>query len=64
MIYLGSDCSIMYLNLVCCLLILKSDFVIELTLEKVEAFIPQILSKMHIECLIHGNADKQVCFDL
>ncbi|PSN57801.1 Insulin-degrading enzyme [Blattella germanica] len=32
----------------------------ELTLEKVDAFIPQILSKMHIECLIHGNADKQV----
>jgi insulysin len=51
------------LNLVCCALILGSDFVIELTLEKVEAFIPQILSKMHIECLIHGNADKQVCFD-
>jgi secreted Zn-dependent insulinase-like peptidase len=41
--------------------IVGSDFVIELTLEKVEAFIPQILSKMHIECLVHGNADKQVC---
>lgn len=37
-----------------------SDFVTELTLEKVEEFIPQILSKVHIECLIHGNADKQV----
>jgi insulysin len=43
---------------------LVSDFVTELTLEKVEAFIPQILSKMHIECLIHGNADKQVCCNL
>jgi insulysin len=53
-----------YLKLVWCALILGSDFVIELTLEKVEAFIPQILSKMHIECLIHGNANKQVCFDL
>lgn len=36
----------------------------ELTLEKVEAFIPQILSKMHIECLIHGNADKQKALHL
>jgi secreted Zn-dependent insulinase-like peptidase len=40
------------------------DFITELTLEKVEAFIPQILSKMHIECLIHGNADKQVRYNL
>jgi secreted Zn-dependent insulinase-like peptidase len=38
--------------------------VTELTLEKVEAFTPQILSKVHIECLIHGNADKQVCCNL
>jgi insulysin len=44
--------------------IVGSDFVIELTLEKVEAFIPQILSKMHIECLVHGNADKQVCISI
>ncbi|XP_021926557.1 insulin-degrading enzyme isoform X2 [Zootermopsis nevadensis] len=36
----------------------------ELTLEKVEAFIPQILSKMHIECLIHGNADRQKALSL
>ncbi|KAJ9600258.1 hypothetical protein L9F63_009434, partial [Diploptera punctata] len=36
----------------------------ELILEKVEAFIPQILSKMHIECLIHGNADKQKALQL
>lgn len=41
--------------LILCLILLT-----ELTLEKVEAFIPQILSKVHIECLIHGNADKQV----
>jgi secreted Zn-dependent insulinase-like peptidase len=53
-----------YLNLVCSVLILGYDFVIELTLEKVEAFIPHILSKMHIECFIPGNADKQVCFDM
>lgn len=36
----------------------------DLTVEKVEAFIPQILSKMHIECLIHGNADKQKALHL
>ncbi|XP_033611295.1 insulin-degrading enzyme-like [Cryptotermes secundus] len=36
----------------------------ELTLEKVEEFIPQILSKVHIECLIHGNADKQKALHL
>ncbi|XP_045464651.1 insulin-degrading enzyme [Harmonia axyridis] len=30
----------------------------QLTIERLEAFIPQILSKMHIECLIHGNANK------
>lgn len=36
----------------------------ELTVENVEAFIPQILSKMHIECLIHGNANKQKALEL
>ncbi|XP_049939528.1 insulin-degrading enzyme [Schistocerca serialis cubense] len=36
----------------------------ELTLKNVEAFIPQILSKMHIECLIHGNADRQRALEL
>lgn len=34
------------------------DF-IELTPELLEAFIPQMLSKMHIECLIHGNVNKE-----
>lgn len=31
----------------------------DLRLETVQEFIPQILSKMHIECLIHGNATQQ-----
>ncbi|XP_060526171.1 insulin-degrading enzyme [Cylas formicarius] len=36
----------------------------QLTLEMLEAFIPQVLSKMHIECLVHGNADKAKALDL
>ncbi|KAG8226944.1 hypothetical protein J437_LFUL004662 [Ladona fulva] len=32
----------------------------ELTVERVAAFIPQILSNMHIECFIHGNVNKAV----
>ncbi|XP_050296511.1 insulin-degrading enzyme [Anthonomus grandis grandis] len=31
----------------------------QITIDRLEAFIPQILSKMHIECLIHGNANKE-----
>lgn len=30
----------------------------EMTLERMEEFIPQLLSKLHVECLIHGNVDK------
>lgn len=30
----------------------------ELTIDRLEAFIPQLLSKMHIECLLHGNLNK------
>jgi insulysin len=33
-------------------------------MDKLEAFIPQILSKMHIECLIHGNANKEKALQL
>jgi insulysin len=29
-----------------------------LTAERVKQFIPLLLSKMHIECLIHGNITK------
>ncbi|KAH0808873.1 hypothetical protein GEV33_013918 [Tenebrio molitor] len=36
----------------------------QLTMDKLEAFIPQILSKMHIECLIHGNANKEKALQL
>ncbi|KAL3284944.1 hypothetical protein HHI36_019075 [Cryptolaemus montrouzieri] len=36
----------------------------QLTIEKLEAFIPQVLSKMHIECLIHGNANKAKALEL
>ncbi|KAF7268841.1 hypothetical protein GWI33_018185 [Rhynchophorus ferrugineus] len=31
----------------------------QITIDRLEAFIPQMLSKMHIECLIHGNANKE-----
>ncbi|XP_065170967.1 insulin-degrading enzyme isoform X2 [Atheta coriaria] len=36
----------------------------QVTIDRLEAFIPQILSKMHIECFIHGNANKQKALDL
>ncbi|XP_067129485.1 insulin-degrading enzyme [Centruroides vittatus] len=36
----------------------------ELTVEKVQAIIPQLLSRMHIEALIHGNLIKQKALDL
>lgn len=37
---------------------------IELTVDRLEAFIPQILCKMHIECLLHGNVDKEKALEL
>ncbi|KAG5874566.1 hypothetical protein JTB14_019568 [Gonioctena quinquepunctata] len=36
----------------------------QITIERLEAFIPQILSKMHIECLVHGNANKENALEL
>ncbi|XP_019877386.1 insulin-degrading enzyme isoform X4 [Aethina tumida] len=36
----------------------------QLTIDKLEAFIPQMLSKMHIECLVHGNANKEKALKL
>ncbi|CAG9861187.1 unnamed protein product [Phyllotreta striolata] len=36
----------------------------QLTIERLEAFIPQVLSKMHIECLVHGNANKAKALEL
>lgn len=36
-----------------------SVFVLELTPELLEVFIPQMLSKTHIECLMHGNVNKE-----
>lgn len=33
-------------------------------MEQLEVFIPQMLSKMHIECLIHGNANKEKALKL
>lgn len=36
----------------------------QMTIERLEAFIPQILSKMHIECLIHGNVNKEKALEL
>ena len=29
--------------------------------DKVQAFIPHLLSKLHLEGLVYGNATKQVC---
>ncbi|CAH0553954.1 unnamed protein product [Brassicogethes aeneus] len=36
----------------------------QVTIDKLEVFIPQMLSKMHIECLIHGNANKEKALKL
>ncbi|KAK9703223.1 Insulinase (Peptidase family M16) [Popillia japonica] len=36
----------------------------QLTVDRLEAFIPQILCKMHIECLLHGNVDKEKALEL
>ncbi|KAI4457938.1 nardilysin [Holotrichia oblita] len=36
----------------------------QLTVDRLEAFIPQILSKMHIECLLHGNVNKEKALEL
>lgn len=33
----------------------------EMTVEKLDVFIPQLLSKLYIEGLIYGNVTKQVC---
>lgn len=30
-----------------------------LTIDRLQSFIPQLLSKLHVECLIHGNVNKE-----
>jgi insulysin len=35
-----------------------------LTVEKLEAFIPQLMSMLHVECLVHGNMDKESALNL
>ncbi|XP_076104390.1 insulin-degrading enzyme-like isoform X1 [Mytilus galloprovincialis] len=36
----------------------------EMTVEKLDAFIPQLLSKLYIEGLIYGNVTKQIALDI
>lgn len=36
----------------------------ELTLDRMEAFIPQILSRMFIECLVHGNTERKTALEM
>ncbi|XP_018580177.1 insulin-degrading enzyme [Anoplophora glabripennis] len=36
----------------------------QITIDRLEAFIPQILSKMHIESLVHGNVNKEKAIQL
>ncbi|XP_030755591.1 insulin-degrading enzyme [Sitophilus oryzae] len=36
----------------------------QITIDRLEAFIPQMLSKMHIECLVHGNANKSRALEM
>ncbi|XP_046427439.1 insulin-degrading enzyme isoform X1 [Neodiprion fabricii] len=40
------------------------DATSHLTVERVQQFIPQILGKMHIECLVHGNVTKSEALDI
>uniref|UniRef100_A0A1W7RAD0 Insulin-degrading enzyme n=1 Tax=Hadrurus spadix TaxID=141984 RepID=A0A1W7RAD0_9SCOR len=40
------------------------DVAEELTVEKVQSVIPQLLSRMHVEALIHGNLTKQKALNL
>lgn len=40
----------------CCLLI----YIPDVTLPRLKAFIPQLLSRLHIEALLHGNITKEV----
>ncbi|KAF5280052.1 hypothetical protein FQA39_LY18167 [Lamprigera yunnana] len=35
-----------------------------LTIERLEQFIPQMLSKMHIECLVHGSMNKKKALEM
>jgi insulysin len=32
--------------------------------EKLEAFIPQLMSMLHVVCLLHGNMDKESALNL
>uniref|UniRef100_A0AAR5Q891 Insulin-degrading enzyme n=1 Tax=Dendroctonus ponderosae TaxID=77166 RepID=A0AAR5Q891_DENPD len=36
----------------------------QISVDRLEAFIPQMLSKMHIECLVHGNASKDRALEM
>lgn len=37
-----------------------SPLLADVTLPRLKAFIPQLLSRLHIEALLHGNITKQV----
>lgn len=37
-----------------------SESISDVTLPRLKAFIPQLLSRLHIEALLHGNITKQV----
>lgn len=45
-------------------LLCLSESVSDVTLPRLKAFIPQLLSRLHIEALLHGNITKQVRFDV
>lgn len=46
------------------LLIADVDCLSEVTLEKLKAFIPDLLGRLHIECLFHGNLTKEVSLNI
>lgn len=43
--------------------IIKILCYIDLSVERLQVFIPQLLSKVHVECLIHGNVTEKEATD-
>lgn len=44
-------------------LLLPVICIADVTLPRLKAFIPQLLSRLHIEALLHGNIPKEVCLE-
>lgn len=38
--------------------IICNKTIADITVERLQEFVPQLLTKMHVECLVHGNLTK------